>query len=62
MSDSGNSVVSLGCKGCGTCIQVCPTNALITNGGKVVRVDMEKCTLCMECIRACSNKALFLMD
>ncbi len=55
-------VVVLGCKGCGTCTQVCEKNAIITNAGKVVRIDEEKCDLCMKCIEACPNRALFYLE
>ncbi len=55
-------VVVLGCKGCGTCTQVCEKNAIITNAGKVVRIDEEKCDLCMKCVEACPNRALFYLE
>lgn len=52
----------LGCQGCGRCLQVCSTGALITEGGKVVRVDASKCLECYKCVEVCPYGALIKMD
>ncbi len=52
----------LGCQGCGKCSQVCPTDAIIREGGKVVRIDPEKCSECYKCVEVCPYGALIKMD
>jgi len=54
--------VSIGCQGCGKCDEVCKYNAIIRNGGKVVKIDETKCKECYECIKACPYGALMVMD
>ncbi|MBE8538782.1 4Fe-4S binding protein [Geoglobus acetivorans] len=52
----------LGCQGCGRCSQVCPTDALIRQGGKVVRIDADRCRECYRCVEVCPYGALIKMD
>uniref|UniRef100_A0A7C4W3Q2 4Fe-4S dicluster domain-containing protein n=1 Tax=Geoglobus ahangari TaxID=113653 RepID=A0A7C4W3Q2_9EURY len=44
------------------CSQVCPTDALIRLGGKVVDVDPSKCKECYECVKICPYDTLIQMD
>lgn len=47
------------CKRCGTCVKVCPVQAVsLEDDG--VHIDRAKCTLCEECIRSCVPEALKL--
>ncbi len=45
------------CNGCGDCIGVCPENALILLGEKIV-IDRAKCNACGECINICPQDAV----
>lgn len=45
------------CKKCGTCVQVCPVNA-VTLDDDGVHIDREICTLCGECVKNCVPEAL----
>jgi len=45
------------CSGCGTCVEVCPNQALTVIDGKA-EVDCEKCLLCGYCNSSCPKFAL----
>lgn len=46
------------CIGCGSCVAVCPENALtLTKTGGIV-TDFEKCILCGKCTEVCPTKAI----
>ena len=56
-------IAILGCKGCGTCSEVCPIpEAIIRNCGKVVKIDDSKCIKCYKCVEKCPYKAYFDAD
>ncbi len=54
------------CKGCGLCIDACPTDALALDGARVngmgyhpaILVDADACTSCAKCARMCPDAAL----
>lgn len=48
------------CRGCGTCVQTCPNQALTLVDGKA-RVDNDKCILCGYCNPVCPEFALRLV-
>jgi Fe-S-cluster-containing dehydrogenase component len=60
------AIAVLSCQGCGRCSQVCPADAILRNGGKVVKIDEEKCMEqnegCRKCVEACPYGALVIMD
>ena len=59
------AIAVLSCQGCGRCSQVCPADAIIRNGGKVVKIDETKCRLdegCRKCVEVCPYGALVIMD
>ncbi len=45
------------CKGCGTCVKICPNNALSLKNGKAV-VDHKLCILCGYCNPVCPEFAI----
>ena len=45
------------CTGCGSCIEVCPTDAISMNDEKA-KVDPDECICCETCIDECSVDAL----
>ncbi|MBW6458754.1 MAG: 4Fe-4S binding protein [FCB group bacterium] len=45
------------CDQCGTCISVCPVDALMLTEHTLV-IDHEKCTECMLCVHICPVAAL----
>ena len=53
-------MVSFFCKGCGTCIEACPNQALSLQAGKAV-VDNQACLLCGYCSPSCPEFALRLI-
>ena len=47
------------CGGCGSCIDVCPTQALEKPKPKVkIEIIADRCLECGECISECPNDAL----
>ena len=49
------------CTGCGTCVGVCPTEAIamhISKGLFLPNVDLDKCTFCRLCIKCCPGCSL----
>lgn len=49
----GNLECKYGCLGEGSCIRVCPTNAISYDAEGLVWVDKEKCISCGKCIQIC---------
>ena len=56
-----------GCTGCGSCVKVCPTEAIEYQGElkdkspeEKLRFDYSKCISCLECSRVCPEKAIKL--
>jgi ferredoxin len=44
------------CKGCGTCIEFCPSKAIMMKDGKAyVTIDCEECRACVD---QCPSQAL----
>lgn len=47
------------CRGCGSCIDVCPTQALVKPEAKIkIEIIADRCLECGECISECPNDAL----
>lgn len=68
-SDKKNrlTVVSVYCKGCGLCVDICPTGTLLLEDnikskfGVSVRVDAEEyCINCKMCEQRCPDFAIFV--
>lgn len=45
------------CTGCGTCVEVCPVEAIVLVDDKA-RVDEETCTGCQACVDLCPEEAI----
>ncbi|MDR2693679.1 MAG: 4Fe-4S binding protein [Chitinispirillales bacterium] len=48
------------CDGCGTCVSVCPGNALLINNR--LTVSPEKCVSCGVCAKVCPFGAIVLTE
>ena len=46
------------CDGCGTCVEICPVNAIKIKKEKAVISD--ECVECGQCVEQCPNKAISL--
>ncbi|MDP2982668.1 MAG: 4Fe-4S binding protein [Candidatus Latescibacter sp.] len=40
------------CEVCGTCVGVCPADAIIIEGPDIC-IDMERCISCQACVQVC---------
>ena len=54
----GSKACTFGCLGDGTCVEVCPFDAIIINDNGIAEVLPEKCTACGKCIEACPKKII----
>lgn len=57
---NGSKACSTGCLGCGTCMDICPFDAIYMENGIAV-VDKDKCTACMKCIEVCPKQIIELV-
>jgi 2-oxoglutarate ferredoxin oxidoreductase subunit delta len=46
------------CKGCGLCVDYCPTGAIEMEGVLPKVVNAEKCTRCLQCEAVCPDFAI----
>jgi len=49
------------CTGCGTCEEICPSDAIKVTGNKA-KVDAEECIECGACVDECPEGALSMED
>lgn len=56
----GEKKCSYGCMGYGSCVSVCPFDAIHIKNGIAV-VDKEKCKACKKCIAVCPNQLITLV-
>lgn len=54
----GDKVCSWGCLGGGSCISVCPVNAIAKDGFGIVKVDPLKCIGCKKCVPVCPTQVI----
>ncbi len=56
------SIIGEKCKGCGLCIKVCPTGAIIGEKKKLHVIDADKCIRCGQCVAKCKLEAIIKVD
>jgi Fe-S-cluster-containing hydrogenase component 2 len=49
------------CTGCGSCVEVCPSNAITIENDKA-KIDLEECVECESCIDECPEGAISLEE
>jgi 2-oxoglutarate ferredoxin oxidoreductase subunit delta len=54
------TIITENCKGCGICVEFCPTHTLGLKKGKVVVVNPESCTGCQLCDLRCPDFAIMV--
>jgi len=57
----GDKGCTYGCLGGGTCVEVCPFNAMYMNENGLPVVIEEKCTGCGKCVEACPRDIIILV-
>jgi RnfABCDGE-type electron transport complex B subunit len=58
----GSKSCAYGCLGLGTCVNICPFDAMkINKDTMLVEIDEEKCTGCGKCIKECPKNVLDLV-
>lgn len=50
--------VSSSCKGCGSCVDLCPAQC-INNRRRPVYIDQERCLKCGTCASVCDHHAIY---
>ena len=48
-------ILSKHCDSCGKCVDICPRKVLAKTGDKIEVKDLVACTLCQDCVEACSQ-------
>jgi electron transport complex protein RnfB len=61
LAGGGDKTCPYGCLGYGTCVRVCPFNALSMGPGNLPVVDLKKCTGCGKCAAACPKKVIEIL-
>lgn len=57
MVQGGSKACSYGCLGLGTCVDVCPFDAIEIVDG-IAKIDKEKCTACGKCVAVCPKAVI----
>jgi electron transport complex protein RnfB len=57
----GDKLCEYGCLGLGSCVAVCPFDAMHINAEGLAVVDPEKCKACRKCIAACPRKLIYMV-
>ncbi|TWI64618.1 RnfABCDGE-type electron transport complex B subunit [Desulfobotulus alkaliphilus] len=57
----GEKACKWGCLGLGSCVSVCPENAIRINGRGVAEVDKDACIGCGICVRACPKDVIVMV-
>jgi NAD-dependent dihydropyrimidine dehydrogenase PreA subunit len=54
------TIDSIACTGCGTCVELCATDALALHDAKAVLIAPDACTYCTVCEDRCPENAIVL--
>jgi len=57
----GHKACEYGCLGLGSCVKVCPFNAMIMGSDGIPVIDELKCTACGKCVAECPRKIIVLI-
>lgn len=57
-SFQGDKVCPYGCLGKGSCIKVCPVDAIYRHKDGYITIDQEKCISCGKCLDVCPTKVI----
>lgn len=57
----GNKACKYGCLGYGSCVKVCPFNAININGVGLPKVERNKCVGCGKCLDICPKEIIKLV-
>jgi Na+-translocating ferredoxin:NAD+ oxidoreductase RNF subunit RnfB len=57
----GDKSCDYGCIGLGTCVRVCPFDAITVTGEGLAVVNSEKCRACRKCIKACPKHVISMV-
>jgi len=58
MPGGGPKGCQYGCMGFGSCVRVCPADAITITDGGIAVVDKEKCISCTKCVAACPKNII----
>jgi electron transport complex protein RnfB len=60
LAAGGDKSCAFGCLGFGTCMRVCPFDAIRMSADNLPEIDPEKCTACGKCVAACPKQVIEL--
>lgn len=55
-------VIEKDCTGCGSCVAVCPTEAITMNEDNIAVVNEDLCIGCGSCVGVCPTEAMVLVN
>ena len=56
------AMVSKSCVACGSCVKVCPRDAISVPHGVCAVIDTEKCVGCGKCVAVCPASVITLHE
>ena len=58
---TGDKACVYGCLGLGSCVKVCPFNAISINPDGLAVVNLKKCKSCQKCVKACPRNLISMV-
>ena len=58
---TGDKACVYGCLGLGSCVKVCPFNAISINSDGLAVVNPKKCKSCQKCVKACPRNLISMV-